>query len=138
MRALTRWLPLLAAAMLAACADEVAPRIADLTVESTPPGADCALVRNGVVLARATTPARLEVANSPRDLYVYCKKEGYRLGTLRLPSHTERLSDRSPSYDPSAQIVLEAGGAPGAYDWPLRQPFDPLSIPTTPPLMRTH
>ena len=132
MRALRRWLPLLAAAMLAACADEVPPRIADLAVKSTPSGAACALVRNNVILARATTPARFEVANSPRDLYVYCKKEGYCLTTLRLPSHTERLSDPSPSYDPSVRVELEESVAPNLYDLPLRQGIAPLAIPSTP------
>ena len=134
MRTMTRWLPLLAAAMLAACADAVAPRIADLAVESVPSGADCALVRNNVILARATTPARLEVANSPRDLYVYCKKDGYRVTTLRLPSHTERLSDPSPSYDPLVRVELEASVAPNLYDLPLRQGIAPLAIPSAPVL----
>ena len=133
MRALRRWLPVLAAAaMLTACADEVAPRIADLAVDSVPSGADCALVRNNVILARATTPAHLEVANSPRDLYIYCKKEGYRVTALRLPSHTERLSDRAPSYDPSVRVELEKSVAPNLYDLPLRQGIAPLAIPSAP------
>lgn len=127
-----RWLAVLAAAMLSACADEVAPRIADLAVDSTPSGADCSLVRNNVILARTTTPARLEVTNSPRDLYVYCKKDGYRVTTLRLPSHTERLSDPSRSYDPSVRIELEAAVAPNLYDLPLRQGIAPLAIPSAP------
>jgi len=118
--------------LLAACVGEPPPRTTDLAIESTPAGADCTLVRNNVTLARATTPAHLEVANSPRDLYVYCKKEGYRLTTVRLPSHTQLLSDPSPSYDPSVRVELAESVAPNIYDLPLRQGIAPLSIPSAP------
>ena len=80
---------LLCAAVLAVasgCSSIVDGTSQTLSFESNPPGADCALERNGVSIGNVKTPGGIVVQKSKHNIKVTCKKEGYQDATAHLKS----------------------------------------------------
>jgi hypothetical protein len=71
-------LPLLLA--LPGCSSLLDSREQPITVETTPPGAHCLVLRSGAKVAEiAQTPAVISLRKSPLDLVFLCDKPGYQL-----------------------------------------------------------
>ena len=70
-------LPLAALAMLSGCASIVSGTSQEITITSSPPGADCVVSRQGMMLQQVTTPASPTVQRNRHDLSVACSKSGY-------------------------------------------------------------
>ncbi|WP_147162200.1 hypothetical protein [Pararhodospirillum oryzae] len=76
-------LGLVAASVASGCA---APERLVLSIESTPPGAHCELIRGNIQLGGMTTPGRVHVSPSRQDIQVVCSKPGYRDALFLIPS----------------------------------------------------
>ncbi|WP_298720127.1 PEGA domain-containing protein [uncultured Ferrovibrio sp.] len=57
-----------------------------MSFESNPPGADCALERNGVAIGNVRTPGGIVVEKTKHNIKVTCRKEGYQDATAHLKS----------------------------------------------------
>ena len=71
---------LLAASVVAlsACSSIVEGTSQELVINTTPPGANCALEREGQVIGRVSeTPGGITIKKSKHDITVVCKKKGY-------------------------------------------------------------
>lgn len=78
-----------AAAMLAGCAWIITGTSQTVQVESSPTGAECRLVRDGIILRQFTAPAEVTVQRRKDDLTVRCEKEGAGSGSASLTSGVE-------------------------------------------------
>src|SRR5262249_4870363 len=71
------------ASSLAACASVTSGTSQTLRLDTVPPGADCALTRNGMFLGRVNpTPGTVKVQRARDDITVSCVREGYQTGTF--------------------------------------------------------
>ena len=67
------------ACSLCGCASIIAGTSQDITVSTEPAGADCELVRKGVVIGSVLeTPGSVHVTKTKYDIAVYCRNAGYR------------------------------------------------------------
>jgi hypothetical protein len=67
---------------LGGCAAVVDGGHQEITVNTTPAGADCSLERNGVSVGRIQgAPSAVTIEKSKEDLTVVCKKDGYQEAT---------------------------------------------------------
>lgn len=67
-----------ALAMLSACSSVLEGTSQEIVVNTTPPGADCALIRENVPIARISpTPGATTIKKTKHDITVECQKEGY-------------------------------------------------------------
>jgi hypothetical protein len=72
---------------LSACSSVIEGTSQELTVNTSPPGADCSLERKGVSIARINpTPGAATIKKTKYDITVRCNKAGYRETTLLNPS----------------------------------------------------
>ena len=62
----------LSAALLSGCATIVTGSSQDISVASTPPGADCSVLQGELVVATLRTPATVRVKKTRDDLMVKC------------------------------------------------------------------
>jgi hypothetical protein len=64
--------------VLSACSALTGPKTQDITVVTNPPGANCTLAREGIMIGRIdSTPAKIQVRRSGRDISVSCGLNGY-------------------------------------------------------------
>lgn len=64
--------------LLSACSSIVEGTSQTISVNTTPPGADCKIHRNGAVIAQASpTPAGVTIQKTKHNLNVICEKPGY-------------------------------------------------------------
>lgn len=64
--------------ILSACSSIVEGTSQTISVNTTPPGADCKIHRNGAVIAQASpTPAGVTIQKTKHNLNVICEKPGY-------------------------------------------------------------
>lgn len=82
-------LVLLTAALLSGCASIIAGTSQTITLNSNPPGAQCSLLREGLVIGSVTTPGGVLVKKTKHDIHIKCKKDGYQDATAVLTSGTE-------------------------------------------------
>jgi hypothetical protein len=76
--------------LISACASIVSGTEQDITVNTTPAGADCALVREGQTIARvSSTPGTVTVDKTKHNINVVCNKPGYQTGSFLNESGTE-------------------------------------------------
>ena len=67
---------------LAGCSSIIEGTTQTLTVNTNPPGADCALERQGMVIGRTSnTPNSIVVEKTKHDITIRCFKEGYQEAT---------------------------------------------------------
>lgn len=79
-------LVLISSALLGGCSSIIEGTSQTLTFNSNPPGAECTLDRNGVVIGKVTTPAGLVVEKTKHNINVTCRKEGFKESTAFLKS----------------------------------------------------
>jgi hypothetical protein len=75
--------------VLQACASIIDGTTQTITVESTPAGADCRFLREGMVVANVTTPGGVVVEKTKHDMTVECEKDGYQVTRANLDSGIE-------------------------------------------------
>ena len=64
--------------MLPGCASIISGSTDDVSVSTSPPGADCTLYREGKNIGRINpTPGTVQVSRSWQDIIAECKKDGY-------------------------------------------------------------
>lgn len=71
------------------CASVIDGTSQQIALESNPPGAQCLLNRNGVVIGNITTPGAVLVKKTKHDIEVSCTKDGYQTSTSRLKSEIQ-------------------------------------------------
>lgn len=70
------------AACLAGCSSIVSGTSQTLTINTNPPGADCKLTRNDIVIGRVNpTPGGIVVQKTKHNITVACVKDGYQEAT---------------------------------------------------------
>lgn len=74
------------ALVLTSCSSIIEGRSQTLTFNSSPPGANCALTRNGLAIGNVTTPSGIVVEKTKHNIQVVCSKEGYDDATAMLKS----------------------------------------------------
>jgi len=139
-----------AAAALAGCAWIVTGTSQKVQVESSPTGAECRLVRDGIILRQFTAPAEVTVQRRKDDLTVRCEKDGAGSGSASLTSGVEAwvygnaaaggligwgidsAVGADNAYPSEVVVVLGAGGgsAPENYG---AVPTSPAAIPSPAP-----
>jgi hypothetical protein len=63
--------------LLPSCASIVEGTTQTLTFNTNPPGANCALTRNGLPIGNLTTPGGIVVEKTKHNIEVACTKQGY-------------------------------------------------------------
>ena len=74
---------------LTGCASIISGTSQTITINSNPPGAQCNLLREGLVIGSVTTPGGTLVKKTKHDIHIECKKEGYQDATAVLTSDIE-------------------------------------------------
>ena len=74
---------------LSACSSIVDGTSQEIMVNTNPPGADCALEREGAVIARVNpTPAATTIKKTKHNITIRCNKKGYQEATFMNKSGT--------------------------------------------------
>ncbi len=77
-----KFILLAAVASLSACSSIIEGTTQELVVNTSPAGADCALMREGYVIGRVNpTPGAVTVKKTKHDIHVVCNKKGYEEAT---------------------------------------------------------
>ena len=72
--------------LLTSCSSIIEGRSQTLSFNSSPPGAVCALNRNGLPIGNVTTPGGILVEKTKYNIQVVCSKEGYDDSTVLIKS----------------------------------------------------
>lgn len=78
-----------AATALVGCSSIISGTQQTISFNSNPPGAVCALTRNGLPIGNVTTPGGIVVEKTKHNIQVTCAKEGYEDATAMLKSEVE-------------------------------------------------
>jgi len=118
----------LAAAALSGCASIVEGTSQELVVNTDPPGADCALMRQDIAIAKISpTPGAATVQKTKDDITVSCEKEGFEKASF--------LNHSGAAGATFANIILGGGigwaidsasGADNKYDSPVNITLVPI------------
>ena len=72
------WVAILGTTMLAGCSSIVEGRSQDISVDTTPSGASCSLIRDGQTIGTVkTTPGTVTIRKTKDDITVICELAGY-------------------------------------------------------------
>jgi hypothetical protein len=125
----------LTAAALSGCASIVEGTSQELVVNTDPPGADCALMRQDAPIARISpTPGAATIQKTKDDITVSCEKEGFEKASY--------LNHSGAAGATFANIILGGGigwaidsasGADNKYDSPVNITLVPKSAGTVAP-----
>ncbi len=83
------YLPLAALLLVSGCASIISGTTQEVAVNSSPDGATCDIMRDGVRVQRVVTPASAIVQRTNQSLLVSCTKPGYQAATATNPSGLE-------------------------------------------------
>jgi hypothetical protein len=118
---------------VAGCASIIEGTSQTITLNTNPPGADCALMREGLVIGRVTpTPGSVVVQKTKHDITIACTKEGYQEATY--------LNHSGAAGATFGNIVLGGGigwaidsasGADNKYDSPVNITLVPAPTPAS-------
>jgi hypothetical protein len=118
---------------VAACASIIEGTNQTITLNTNPPGADCALTREAVVIGRiAPTPGSVVIQKTKHDITITCAKEGYQEATY--------LNHSGAAGATFGNIVLGGGigwaidsasGADNKYDSPVNITLVPMQTPVS-------
>lgn len=75
--------------LLQACASIIEGTTQTIAIQSVPAGADCRLLREGMVVASVTTLGEVTVEKTKHDMTIECEKDGYEVTTVNLDSGIE-------------------------------------------------
>ena len=113
------------------CASIIEGTSQTITLNTNPPGADCALMREGVVIGRVTpTPGSVVIQKTKHDIMIACTKAGYQEATY--------LNHSGAAGATFGNIVLGGGigwainsasGADNKYDSPVNITLVPALTP---------
>ncbi len=128
-----------AALTLAGCSSIIEGTSQTLSFESNPPGADCALDRNGVAIGNVRTPGGIVVQKTKHNIRVTCKKDGYQDATAHLKSEAAGATFGNIILGGGIGWAIDsASGADNKYQEittltlsPVPQAQQPATIPTT-------
>ena len=123
-----------AAVALSGCASVIEGTSQEIVVNTNPPGADCALNREGAVIARINpTPAGATIKKTKHDITISCQLAGYQPAT--------HLNNSGAAGATFGNIVLGGGigwaidsasGADNKYESPVNitlVPLQPAAVP---------
>lgn len=109
-----RRLPLLFAIGLATAGCVSRPDVAEVFVETQPPGAACTLTRDGLPIATvAPTPGIAMVPPAATDIAIECRRNGYREAAAVVhsrsssPSFSQAIGGNISHYDYESPVSLE-------------------------------
>ena len=104
---MTRRLILIGVALLlSACEPMISGSHQTLTINTNPPGAECQLIREGVVIGQVpSTPGGVVVERSKYDITLECEKDGYQKTTEMIGSWIEAVPWAIPSNSSFSSIT---------------------------------
>lgn len=105
--------------LTSACSTVIEGRTQDISVDSFPSGAQCAIKDNDIVLARVQTPGVATINKNKNDVLVECAKDGYITASKRNKSDMAISSLGNMvmgKLSVVGDIVDEASGAAHKYD----------------------
>jgi len=125
-----------------ACSTVIEGRSQEITVKSSPEGAQCLIKQADDIVARITTPGTAEVQKTKNDLVILCSKAGYEsvsatdrsgmalatLGNMAfyqlsfIGNAVDSLSGASNKYDADVFVQLMEAQAPAAFPAPPAPP----------------
>lgn len=95
-------------ATLSACSSIIEGTSQELIINTTPGGANCALIREGQIIGRVSeTPGGITVKKTKHDITVECKKKGY---------ETAKFFNKSDAAGATVGNILLGGGIGWAID----------------------
>jgi len=68
--------------LLSGCASVIEGRAQEVTIQTNPEGASCAVVRNGTPLGTVSTPGTIYIEKTKDDISIRCNKAGYAEATF--------------------------------------------------------
>ncbi|MEI7609998.1 MAG: hypothetical protein WCJ64_21660 [Rhodospirillaceae bacterium] len=124
---------LVLALSLGACSSIIDGTTQEIVINTNPPGADCALNRKGIPVARVNpTPGAATIKKTKNDIVVICTKAGYQPA-----SYINRSGSAGATFGNIVAGGLigwgidSASGADNKYDSPVTITLPPYFIPTT-------
>jgi hypothetical protein len=116
---------------LTGCASVLEGTSQTITLNTNPPGADCALTRQGTVIARvAPTPGSVVVEKTKHDITISCTKQGYQEATYLNHSGVEGATWGNIVLGGAVGWAIDsASGADNHYDSPVNMTMVPLPAP---------
>jgi len=118
--------------VLGGCASIVEGTDQQVTVNTAPEGAKCALTRDGEVIGIANpTPQTLTLSKSKNDVTVVCEKEGYQEAVAVLDSEFEAMTLGNLLIGGVIGVGVDAAtGALNEYDPVITVPMTPAAAAT--------
>lgn len=104
------------------CASVVSGTSQTLTLDTVPAGADCSLMRKGLVIGRVNpTPGAVLVQRTRDDITVTCTRDGYQTGTFVNKSGLEAVTFGNIILGGLIGVAIDsASGANNKYDATMR------------------
>jgi hypothetical protein len=128
------------AVLLAGCSSVVEGTHQEIAVSTDPPGANCALMRQGFEIGRVNpTPGTVKIDKTKYDMTVVCDKDGYQQGTV--------LNKSGAAAATFGNIILGGGigwaidsasGADNKYDSPVTVKLVPAAAAAAPPISKPN
>ena len=111
----------LACATLAACSSIIEGTSQEITVNTNPEGADCALNRQGMVIAHVTpTPGATKIEKTKDDITIICDKDGFEQATFLDHSGSDAATVGNIILGGGIGWAIDsASGADNKYDSPV-------------------
>lgn len=127
-------LPLAAMALLSACSTISDGTTQEIVVNTNPEGANCALMREGVAVARVNpTPGAATIQKTKHDITIVCTKTGFQQATF--------MNKSGVAANTFGNIILGGGigwaidsatGADNKYESPVNVTMIPEGAPPAP------
>jgi hypothetical protein len=125
--------------LLTGCSSVIEGTSQEIIVNTNPEGANCAVNREGVNIARVNpTPASVTIKKTKHDITIVCEKDGYQTATY--------LNKSGVAGATVGNIILGGGigwaidsasGADNKYDSPVNLTLVPAQAASTPPVVPT-
>lgn len=118
-------------ALLGACSTIVEGTTQEIVVNTTPEGADCALEREGITIARITpTPGAATIEKTKHDITIVCSLEGFHRSTYFNKSDVAGATVGNVILGGGIGWAIDsAAGADNKYTTPVNITMVPLSEP---------
>ncbi len=115
------WGVVLSVALLGGCASVIEGRSQEITINTTPAGANCTLNREGAPIAMiASTPGSVTIRKTKNDIEVVCELDGYQKTATLDESGTAAAVFGNVLVGGAIGLVIDVStGAHNKYDTPL-------------------
>jgi hypothetical protein len=106
-----------ALAAVAACSSIIEGTTQTISFNSSPPGANCILTRDGLAIGNVKTPGGLVVKKTKHDIQALCSKEGFEDSTVLIRSDVAAASFGNILLGGGVGLLFDsATGADNKYD----------------------